>query len=173
MGADRSLSKVREKLGKKSGYDRQLQEWSSQQRWVERARAYDDHMEELLGAEQEKRIVTARRVLTEREINDFETFLNQFGTLMEKALAKPQPQSPDNTGARSEMIELAASDISVLLALRDRIARFGRRAVGMPATIAQDQHTGKNGGALTVNWAEPIGEDDDIGIGADQLPDAP
>lgn len=174
MGAERSLSKVRDKLGKKSGYDRQLQEWSSQHRWVDRARAYDDHMEVLLRAEQERRIVTARRLLTERELNDFDLFLSRFDVLLEKATTQMSaPMEAVNGESLGEKIELAAADISVLLALRDRIARFGRRAVGMPATIAQDQHTGQNGSAIQVLWVDPLGEDDDIGIGADQLPDTP
>ena len=41
MGADRSLDKVRQRLGKSAGYTRQLQEWSSHYDWVESAKRYD------------------------------------------------------------------------------------------------------------------------------------
>lgn len=38
---DRSLAKLAQKLGKPSGYTRQLETWSSSHRWVERVRQYD------------------------------------------------------------------------------------------------------------------------------------
>ncbi len=44
MGADRSIPKVREKTGKSQGYDRHLYRWSSQYNWVDRCRAYDQHI---------------------------------------------------------------------------------------------------------------------------------
>ena len=39
--SERSLEKVRRKLGKRRGYSGQLERWSSQYRWVQRARDYD------------------------------------------------------------------------------------------------------------------------------------
>lgn len=44
MGESRSLEKVREKMGKRKSYVRQLETWSSQYSWVERAQFYDDHI---------------------------------------------------------------------------------------------------------------------------------
>ena len=44
LGGDRSLRATREKLGKTSGYERQLQTWSSKYGWVDRARKYDQHI---------------------------------------------------------------------------------------------------------------------------------
>lgn len=42
MGPDRSLEKVRQKIGKNTSYTRQLAEWSSQYDWAATARAWDD-----------------------------------------------------------------------------------------------------------------------------------
>lgn len=41
LGPDRSLAKLAESLGKKSGYTRQLETWSSSFHWQDRARQYD------------------------------------------------------------------------------------------------------------------------------------
>ena len=42
MGEGRTLDKAREKLGRRPGYMRQLEEWSSAHEWVNRVRAWDD-----------------------------------------------------------------------------------------------------------------------------------
>lgn len=44
MGPERSIDKVRKKNKKKASYKRQLETWSSQYSWVERAQMYDDHI---------------------------------------------------------------------------------------------------------------------------------
>ena len=41
MGADRSMARVRDQIGKRSVYDRQLEEWSTQYSWRDHARAWD------------------------------------------------------------------------------------------------------------------------------------
>lgn len=44
MGADRSMPKVVEKYGMKKSYRAQLQRWSSKYGWVDRCKAYDEHI---------------------------------------------------------------------------------------------------------------------------------
>ena len=44
MGPDRSQMGVVEKLGKRRGYEKQLQRWSSQHDWVARCSEYDNHL---------------------------------------------------------------------------------------------------------------------------------
>jgi hypothetical protein len=53
---NRSLVKVREKLGKTEGYTSQLEEWSSQHSWVVRCQAYDSTLIDatLKSSEQER-----------------------------------------------------------------------------------------------------------------------
>jgi hypothetical protein len=45
QGVNRTQEKTLEILGKSAGYVRVLQEWSSAYRWVQRAAAWDDHVE--------------------------------------------------------------------------------------------------------------------------------
>jgi hypothetical protein len=49
---------VREELGKASGYTRWLEEWSSKYDWVDRASAYDDHLEEQRRQEYEEEMTS-------------------------------------------------------------------------------------------------------------------
>ncbi len=44
MGPERSLEKLRQKIGKNTSYIRQLGEWSSQYDWVSSARQYDEQI---------------------------------------------------------------------------------------------------------------------------------
>ena len=44
LGGGRSLRATREKIGKTSGYERQLQTWSSKYDWVDRCKAYDEYL---------------------------------------------------------------------------------------------------------------------------------
>lgn len=56
IGPARSLRKLAEILGKPSGYTRYLEEWSSQYKWVERAKQYDaEQIRERVAKKQEKR----------------------------------------------------------------------------------------------------------------------
>lgn len=44
MGPERTLDRVRKEVGKKSGYQRQLERWSSKYNWVKRASLFDGHI---------------------------------------------------------------------------------------------------------------------------------
>jgi hypothetical protein len=55
---ERSLQKVCEELGKKSGYVRHLERWSSEHDWVDRAAAWDEHMAEKRRQEYEKEMTS-------------------------------------------------------------------------------------------------------------------
>ncbi|MGB9858672.1 MAG: hypothetical protein ACPLQP_01910 [Moorellaceae bacterium] len=57
LGPQRSLGKVREALGKSTGYMRVLEEWASKYQWVKRAAAYDDYLERKKREAQEKAVV--------------------------------------------------------------------------------------------------------------------
>lgn len=73
LGSDRSLAKVEKAMGKKSGYVRQLEKWSADHGWSERARAFDAYeAERLLEVAESKviaRIAKERIALMERELD--------------------------------------------------------------------------------------------------------
>jgi hypothetical protein len=62
MGADRSLSKVSQQLGKHKVL---LQRWSSRWQWVLRVEAWDDHLDQGARRENEKRV----KAMAERHAN--------------------------------------------------------------------------------------------------------
>ena len=60
FGPDRSIAKVVKKLGKKPGYARQMEEWSSKFNWIERTKAFDDKADE------------KRRVINEQSLASYD-----------------------------------------------------------------------------------------------------
>lgn len=60
---ERSISKVREKIGKRSASERGLETWSSRYNWVSRAQAWDDYIE----AQNRKRNERERLRMYERQ----------------------------------------------------------------------------------------------------------
>lgn len=63
MGAARSIPKVRDAMGKDSGYDRWLEKWSSKFDWVARSEAFDAFEDEQKQAERQAAREAARDVL--------------------------------------------------------------------------------------------------------------
>jgi hypothetical protein len=167
LGADRSLSKVREKLGRRSGYDRQLQEWSSQYNWVYRVGKYDEHLDELSIADFEQSLLNRRRSILALEIAHADALLEKFGDMLQFVQIKLAKKDGEK-----EVEALNIGGLHELTKWRRDLAEFARLTVSMPGRIAQGQHTGKDGGPLRIEWSEPLNEDDEIGIGEDELPDA-
>lgn len=78
MGPERSLEKTRQELGKRSGYLRQLQTWSSKYSWVKRAREYDRHVVSKLLKDKQKVVdhATGRLIgMVDRALDELETVL--------------------------------------------------------------------------------------------------
>ena len=66
MGPARSLAKLAQVLGKPSGYTRYLEEWSSQYKWVERAKQWDAER----AAERMAKKQAAREQMEDRHAED-------------------------------------------------------------------------------------------------------
>src|SRR5688572_30471065 len=81
LGPDRSLDKVRQKLGKSSGYTRQLEKWSSAYEWGTRSSAYDAHQR----AEVEQVQSDLRKNLLEEELKDGKLLLDKWRELLNEA----------------------------------------------------------------------------------------
>lgn len=126
MGALRSLEKVRQKLGKDSeGYLRQLEKWSALYAWVARAQAWDAHQQALLDA----RVAEQKARLIDDELTDYKAQLEKWRKVFGITNAQ----------------EATSTDWLTLSKWRSSIADLGRRALGMPDQIQQQQHTGKDG----------------------------
>lgn len=175
MGAERALSKVREKLGRKSGYERQIQEWSSLHRWVERAAAYDRDLDARLNAEFEEQLLSRRRKLLQQEVAHADALLAKFDAVMERVqLHETQRKTSRKKDADGKEVEIVLVEVNIeglreLTQWRRDLAEFARLTVGLPGRISQGQHTGKDGGPLKIEWVDPLSEDEDTGIGTDEL----
>ncbi len=115
MGTQRTIVKLRDiylqKYGKKVS-NRTLEAWSVKYHWVARARAYDDHIEELKREAHEKAIIE----MTERQA----AIAKKFQTVLIERL---QTLNPD---------ELTPTDMSRWFDIAARIERLNR---GEPTEI--------------------------------------
>lgn len=155
LGPDRSHEKVRQKLGKSSGYTRQIEKWSSPFEWSKRAAAYDAAQR----AETEQIQSDLRRKLLEEELNDGQLLLTKWRGLMNEAmLLTERIETEDKT--QVVFVEANIPGYIGLAKLRREIGDQLRRAIGLPERITQSQHTGENGGPVEVNGTQTHRVDD-------------
>jgi len=88
MGADRSIRKLAQARGKPTS-TKWLCHWSAKHNWVERARAYDDYLEQEKRKEQEKAILE----MVERHTKE-------AMALQQKALERLKTLNPDELTTR-------------------------------------------------------------------------
>lgn len=149
--------------------------------WEERTRAYDEHLNIILDEELEAEMIAARRALMRDEIRDYASQLDTYRYMVartnldktvEEELIQLLDENGEKTGDTREVItvELNVDDWLKLSKWRQLISQQGRLALKLPDRIQQQQHTGDQGGPIQVEWVDPLDEDDDIGIGADELP---
>lgn len=131
MGANRSLEKVSQALSKSIPL---LKGWSTTHNWQERVAAYDASLDEKNldeNAERQKRI----------KDNAYQDYLK-----LRKAIDKRMGllEAVDFRGELYEIVNLAE--------LMKKADDYARRAVGLPDKITEqkNEHTGANGGALTI-----------------------
>jgi hypothetical protein len=124
MGPDRSIVKAAEEPGT-SPKVRQFKKWSSRNRWVQRAQAYDDEMERQLRARSEK----ARKEMAERHAKL--AVLGQ-GTVLEA------------------FRRIKAEDLTAGEAVRwlDTLVKIERLSRGEPTDIQKAEHSGPGGGPM-------------------------
>ena len=122
MGAGRALEKARKKLGKKSGYMRVLEKWSSDHNWQERVAAWDEHQDKLRSERYERK----RLEVEDHTLADYE--------FMRKAIEKRVQgfADVDYAGKPNEYHEL--------LSLMKRADDYVRRALGLPDKITESKN---------------------------------
>lgn len=158
MGVARSLIKAArlyygdESLGDQSGKNRQMTTWSAAHKWVERVRAYDEYLAE----ENRKRIADERQKLIDRELDDYHNMIQKFDQLFRAANALTQTVERDG----KIYVEVDIDGVHRLVKLREDAAKFGRRALGLPDRITQQDTNLKADVKTTVEY--------DLGFGGSE-----
>ena len=139
--------------------------------WKERANAYDDNVFLI----KEKDFIEARQCLIKKEAIDVEAQLKLWDEISHFFMLYINNLSNQAT------VDNVSFDPSKFIAKgkeiwkwRDEIASFSRRTLGMPSIIKDKDlpDDPEDEDSITVKWNEPIKENDDIGIGRDELNDA-
>lgn len=133
MGANRSLRKVAEKLGKSETI---INRWSMNNDWVNRVAAFDKHQDSL---RQERNLQRQKQI----EDNAYSDYI-----VIRKAIAK---YKRDFLAVKFKGI--APHEVSNLVDLMKQADDYARRAVGLPDKINAPQRTevtGADGGSIAI-----------------------
>jgi hypothetical protein len=112
---------------------RQLEKWSSAFRWVERAVAWDRHLD----AEAQRAQEEARREMAERHVKEARG-------LQSKAVERLRLLRPE---------EMGPADVLRFLI---EAAKLERLALGEPESLQRQELTGKRGGPITLTVIEEV-----------------
>ena len=150
MGPERSLAKVREKLGKDPGYGRQLEVWSSKHRWVARAGAYDGYLDR----ERQKKAAEEIDKMHLRHASYAENYQRVL-MLPVQAMAKKLQEEAKNGSPLHETLSLASPKVLLEMVCRTaylmpgmvKLERLSRgepedvvaQSVGIIAGLAHEQ----------------------------------
>lgn len=145
LPGSRSLAKLAQKLGKKAGYTRHLEHWSSKYNWVERAQHYDQHLEQLARAEREEVWKRRREEQAEEEWRVRSRLLEKGLQILELPLTSRRVEK--DVDGQPTIIELhpnfKQSDAKAMLEL---FSKLGRLATGLAS--GRHEITGKDGGPI-------------------------
>jgi hypothetical protein len=135
LGPRRSLRAAAEKFYQRSSeaVSRQFRTWSSTFRWVERASAWDRHLDAQARQAQE----TARREMMERHVKEARA-------LQTKALERLRTLRPEELGPAE------------LLRYFVEAARLERLALGEPEAVQRQELTGKGGSPLRFSLEDAV-----------------
>ena len=131
MSGKRSLSRLVELVGKKSGYSRVLERWSGENSWQSRVQAYDAHLEAIdLADYEDKRL--ASRHKRQSIVQGLEGLLSR---VMAEHQNKLDPQTINQiAAASSKILDQSRQEFNDLPTQRKEL-------------------TGKNGGAIEYSKA--------------------
>lgn len=150
---NRSQAKLAEKLGKSSGYIRQLETWSSAYNWVQRAEAYDAHIDTQAREKSEKDVIERRAKLQEREWKASEGLIDRAMEILKLPLTqrtvtdtKKNEQGEDVAVFYTiEPVNFTGRDAARLM---DSGSKLGRLSTGMTTDTQRRELTGKDGEPL-------------------------
>lgn len=163
---DRSLAKLAEKLGKSSGYTRQLQTWSSLYEWVRRTEAWDANIAAEALKEAQADLVEQQAKIKKRELELSHELFDRAKAISALPLTRrtliDTETRPDGTVVNHytvEPINVSARDAA---RVADTGSKLGRLATGMTTDTQRREHTGKDGEPLQAGSPLDLsGLDDD------------
>lgn len=168
LGAERSTSKVAQKLSKS---EQLIRRWSAKHEWQQRVEAWDaeqqSHADEVLLKTLSDTIAEEREALIRRELADFEHMLELYDQAMQHARMINREQTgftvDPATGKTVKVITLRMNLLEHWRLTRWRmdIARMGRLALGLPTTVRESRLADENGDALPITALLDDGEDDE------------
>lgn len=150
---DRSQAKLAEKLGKSSGYTRQLETWSSTYNWVQRAEAYDAHINTKAREKADADVIERRAKLQKREWEASEKLIDRALEILKLPLTqrtvtdtKKNEQGEDVAVFYTiEPVNFTGRDAARLM---DSGSKLGRLSTGMTTDTQRRELTGKDGEPL-------------------------
>ena len=143
MSGKRSLSRLVELVGKKSGYSRVLERWSGENNWQARVQAYDAHLEAIDLADYEDKRLASRKT-RQSIVQGLESFL---GRMME-----------DSVDKNNNRLDLTISELQSIASAAKTIMTESRNEFNDLPTQRKEL-TGKNGSKLTFNLVYPESDD--------------
>lgn len=148
MGVNRSHESVANKLGKSTAL---ISRWSRKYNWVERVRDYDKAQAEAALKDREALLKKRRDEILENETSDYELQLRKWREFVEKTkLHKRTHTETLDDGTKVKLMELNTSDWEKISRWRNDISQQGRRAVGLPERVTQNQITGNDGKPIEI-----------------------
>jgi hypothetical protein len=137
LGAGRGLRDAcRRFYGESVAKRGQIEQWSKQWKWVERAKAWDDELDRVNREAQAK----ARKEMGERHAK-------VAVALQEKAIQRLKSMKPE---------ELSSSDLIRYFVEAAKLERLSR---GEPDSIEEQRHSGTNGNPIRIFLEEVIAEE--------------
>lgn len=139
LGKGRSLEKVQERLSKSTGYLRQLYKWSSNYNWVERANAYDLHLDRTQRNAVEKMRIEASTRLIEGMLDRCQQMFERWDESYRHAKLLTQKRVIERDGHTIEIHELNIDDQHKFSKWLADIDSLMRRQLELPDKYTQQK----------------------------------
>lgn len=129
--------------------------------FAQRAEAYDKITEDI----KQEYIETQKLTVIDDELRDYHAQLEVWKDLLASLTSKIQREKI----LKGDKFDPArhTGTMDRIVKIRENIAIFGRRTAGLPASIKEERVADAEGKKFSIEWKEPFGDDEEIGIGAE------
>lgn len=144
LGHERTLEKARLKLGRKPGYIRVLEEWSSRHQWQERLRGFHSDLEQYINYKQREIVATEREKYLDNVIklnSRVEQMIDDWTSLRiskRELIDDPRDlQLPEDQRRKIERITLRVNtrDLELLVRAFGALNKDMRTVLGLPTHV--------------------------------------